>query len=172
MISSIQKLLALLNTIGSLGSLPIGAYIAVVQQVMAAIQGVADAKTAADFHTLAANVLRPIVTLTTNPWDNGALLAIEALGRDPAWLDWCNEQMQGSSFVDAVLPPGIPEGAMAITQLPPMDLPDAARNDVQQFNLLGGLAALDKIRQLLPVFLAIVELLRGMSGTPQPLTDE
>lgn len=170
MIATISKLIALLNTIGGLGSLPIGAYIEVIRQVMGAIQGVADAKTAADFHTLAANVLRPIVALTTNPWDNGALLAIEALGRDQAWLDWANEQMQAPSFVDAVLPPGIPDDALVlrVEQLPEMDIPA----DAQAFGVLGGLAAIDKIRQLLPVFLAIVELLRGLSSTPRPLTDE
>ena len=170
MLGTIQKLLSLLNTIGGLGSLNVGAYIEIVRQVMAAIQGVADAKTAADFHTLAANVLRPIVTLTTNPWDNGALLAIEALGRDQAWLDWSNEQLQAASFVDSVLPPGIPEDALVlrVQQLPELDIPE----DAQAFGVLGGLAALDKIRQLLPVFLAIVELLRGLSSTPQPLTDE
>lgn len=171
MIGSIQKLLALLNTIGGLSSLPIGDYFAVLQQILAAVRGVADAKTAADFHTLAASVLRPIVGLTVNPWDDGALLAIEALGRDQAWLDWCNQQLAEKSFVDAVMPPGVPEGALAIS-VQPLDLPDYTRADVQQMNLLGGVGLITKITQLLPVFLAIVELLRGLAGTPQPLTEE
>lgn len=172
MLSAIQKLMAILDTFGGLSKLPITAYFAVFQQIWAAVQGVADAKTASDFLTLAASVLRPIVNLTSTPWDNGALLAIEALGKDQAFLDWCNEQMAEHSFTDAILPPGVPAGAVAITQLPPLDVPDYTRNDVQQLNLIGGLAALDKIRQLLPVLMAVWELLQQIKGSQQALTDE
>lgn len=167
MLATIQKLIGLLNTVGSLGSLPIGAYVEVIRQVLAAIQNVGDAKTAEDYHTLAANVLRPIVALTTNPFDNGALIAIEALGRDQAWLDWSNAQLAETSFVDALVPPGIPDDALVLRQVVEIDIPE----DAQAFgvgSVIGGLAALDKIRQLWPVFLAVIELLRTINGTPKP----